>query len=163
MRRHFPVVAALVLSGSCVATAPPPAPVRSITPVSAPFNRTWESVIDVFGERNIPIKQIERASGFVATDGLSLSREDQRVAPAWAKCERGGVPDRAVYNVIVRGDESQSTVRVTVKWEQVRGRTMQAFGCESTRRWEMCAEDEIRARAELAPPPTCRQTAMREE
>lgn len=154
------VVLGVVGCGSTVGPAAAPAP-RAITPVSSSFGRTWDAVIDVFGERNIPIKQMERVSGFIATDNIALSLEDQRMARAWAQCARGQPPTHAVYNVIVRGDSASSTVKVSVKWEWALGRQMQFTSCSTTRIWEVCAEDDIKARAERLPSQTCATTAQR--
>ncbi len=150
--------------GCAAAKAPQPvtlASSRGITNVQGSFGRTWDAVIDVFGERNIPIKQMERASGFIATDNLALGREDQRSAKFWATCERRLPPTHAVYNVIVRGDSTNTTVKVNVKWERTVGRQIQGTSCESTRAWEICAEDDIKARAERQPAPMCAAPATR--
>lgn len=148
------LLAASTLAAACVPRPQPVAPPRSITDVQASFGRAWDATIDVFGERNIPIKQLERASGFVSTDPIALTREDQRAARGWATCRARVPPDEAVYNVIVRGDSTQSTVKVTVKWQRSRSRQL-SEPCTSNRGWELCAEDDIKARAERQPPVSC--------
>ncbi len=152
----------LALTVACAVSqrGQPVAPPRSITDVQASFGRTWDATIDIFGERNIAIKQLERASGFVSTDPIALTREDQRAARGWASCRGNLAPDEAVYNVIVRGDSSQSTVKVTVKWQRSRSRQL-SEPCTSNRAWELCAEDDIKARAERQPPTACQAGPVR--
>jgi uncharacterized lipoprotein len=156
------VLAMLPLAAACVPSyrGAPATPPRSITDVQSSFGRAWDATIDVFGERNIPIKQLERASGFISTDPIALTREDQRAARGWASCSHGVAPDEAVYNVIVRGDSTQSTVKVTVKWQRSRSRQL-SEPCTSNRTWELCAEDDIKARAERQPPMSCQAAGRR--
>jgi hypothetical protein len=63
------------------------------------------------------IRTIERVSGIITTDGLRVDPED---GAAWANCGKKGRvryrPNMAIYNVLLRGDSSQSTVRATVRW-----------------------------------------------
>jgi hypothetical protein len=121
--------------------------------VDAPFDRTWTALIDVFGDRNVPIRTLERASGFVATDRLTVGAHDGVV---WADCgtdmgER--LPaEYAIYNVRVRGDSVQSTVQVTVLWtasyQALRNSRVLTKECVSTGIWEQESEAAIKLRAE---------------
>lgn len=47
--------------------------------------RTWDAVIDQFAARNIPIRTIERVSGLIVTDQLTVGREGYW----WANCGKG--------------------------------------------------------------------------
>lgn len=149
MRRM--VVLAFGLLAGCVTpptTAPTP---RTAVSVNAPFAKTWDAVIDVFSDRNIPIRTIDRASGLIATDDLSVGSEGTE----WADCGKNNeapiAPLLATYNVLVRGDSTRSTVKVTVKW----GSTTRLLGgrpigvdCVTRGVWETDLETTIRARAE---------------
>jgi hypothetical protein len=57
------LVASLFLEAGCTTTPPPPPSPRAGTTVNATANRTWDSVIEVFADRSIPIRNMERASG----------------------------------------------------------------------------------------------------
>ncbi len=59
----------------------PPAP-RAATRVGATMGATWDAVIDLFAARNIPIRSIERVSGIIVTDILSVGDD----GPRWADC-----------------------------------------------------------------------------
>jgi hypothetical protein len=120
--------------------------------VNTSFDRTWTAVIDVFGEKNVPIRTLERASGFVATDGLRVGAE----GVDWADCgsSRGTKigPVEAVYNVRVRGDSTRSTVQVTVLWSgrytPLGSHTPNAVTCVTTGTWERDTEAAIKTKAE---------------
>jgi hypothetical protein len=140
---------ACVLLAGCSSPAyqPPPRPApREASHVVASMDQTWDAVIDVFATRNIPIRTIERASGLIVTDALRVGEEGS----AWANCGTVGgkvlVPDRATYNVLVRGDSSEATVRTTVLWS--RAEEPGATECASTYIWERMLEADVKTRAE---------------
>ena len=122
---------------------------RAATDVNASFDRTWNAVIDVFAERNIPIATIDKSSGFVATTALGVA-DPKETTQQWADC--GNLPaTRATYNVLVRGTGDHSTVKVTVKW--VAWRSLGMFGddsreCVTRHVWEAAVESEVKKRAE---------------
>lgn len=149
--RRTPVALALgVALAACMATPPEvAAPARDATPVQASFDAAWDAAIDHFAENNIPIATIERASGIIATTQLGV---DPEIAEVSSDCGTGsGVNStirlratRAVYNVLVRGDASSATVRVTVSWSN----PLAAFECVTTGAWEKDTEAAIKERAE---------------
>src|SRR5687767_12473592 len=124
------LLALLVLIG-LISCAPPRSWVRSPQPpatrpptaVSAPVDRTWDTVIEQFAALNIPISVMERSSGLIRAEPLNLPGTRGWVTDArfpepspYADC--GGIdfgdqqnptrreyyhPDRATYNVLVRG------------------------------------------------------------
>ena len=122
---------------------------RAATDVNASFDRTWNAVIDVFAERNIPIATIDKSSGLIATTALGIE-ESKDTTQEWADC--GNLPaTRATYNVLVRGAGDRSTVKVTVKW--VAWRSLGMFGedsreCVTKHVWEAATESEVKMRAE---------------
>lgn len=151
MRRWIGVASLALLCGCMSAPPAPPAP-RVATQVRAPFAKTWNAVIDVFAERNIPIKNMERASGFISTDELAVP-VIQGHADSLADCGRViGMPlppDRATYNVLVRGDSTSSTAKVTVRWTQ--GGTPsdpKLIECTTRGVWEAAFESDVKTRAE---------------
>lgn len=146
----------LVLLAACYSAPTTVAPERGPTPIAAGLDRTWNAVIDVFAERNIPIRTIDRSSGFVATEALAVAGVDSL---PWADCGSGVSgeirPQLATYNVRVRGDSAHSTVRITVRWSaDVAQMTNQVnmAECVTTGRWEAAAEKDVKARAEGGSP-----------
>lgn len=139
------ILATLALVG-CATTPAAVAPVRAPTEVSASFGRAWDAVVDVFASRNIPIQNMDRSSGFISTPELAV---DRAAGKAWADCGTimgmGIPPDRANYNVRVRGDSTRSSVQVTVFWKM---EPAAATTCTSRGVWEGGAETDIKARAE---------------
>jgi hypothetical protein len=115
-----PILCALVLAftSGCVTFKPPRTvpPDRTPTPVDASFDRSWDAVIDVFAERNIPISTIDRSSGLIATTPLSVGTDGLVWADCGTEMDAPLLPESGTYNVLVRGDSAASTVRVNVRW-----------------------------------------------
>lgn len=104
-------------------------------------------MVDLFAARNIPIRTMERASGFVATRPLLVDLAD---GERWADCGtalgKSLGARQAEYNVLVRGDSTSATVRATVLWE----RPGSPAGCVTRGVWESDFEAAVKARAEAA-------------
>ena len=150
---------ALVLVGMAISCqySPPEtvATPRAATTVDAPFDRVWLATVDVFAERNIPIRTMDRASGFISSDELNLS-DPASSSVAWADCGTVDgepvLPDKAVYNIRVRGDSTRTTVQVTVRWSGLVNLammgTIERKDCASKGTWEGQVELAIKTRAE---------------
>jgi hypothetical protein len=125
-------------------------------PVTAPFSKTWDAVIDVFGERDLGIKTIDRSSGLIVPADYLIPESDRRFS--YANCGKllGSdiAPTVAHFNVIVRGDSSKSTVRVRAFYDHsksmgLRGELQREAGdCSSSGEFESQLETAIAARAE---------------
>ena len=149
--------AACVLVAGCTTYKPPPPPTpRDASLVAASMGQTWDAVIDLFATRNIPIRTIERASGLIVTDALRVGQEGNTYASCGTKNGKVLAPDRATYNVLVRGDSSMATVRTTVLWT----RTAEPIvpECTSTFIWERALETDVKARAERQGRQVARET-----
>lgn len=138
---------------ACMRTIPPAPPVpRDAMNVAAPFDRTWSAVIDVFAAKNIPIRTLDRSSGFIATDRLSvgsgtLGREPHPYADCGSAQLLGYYPPTdATYNIRVKGAASSSTVQVNVLW--VSTIPPSSPQCSTKGVWETELESAIKARAE---------------
>ena len=116
--RHALVTCALSLFPACVRYQPPrdyPAP--DALSVNASFDRTWGAVIDRFALGNIPIKTIERASGIIVAEPLSVASASSK---KYADCGTQGIlnppAQRASYSVRVTGDSLRSAIRVAASF-----------------------------------------------
>lgn len=83
--------------------------------IARPYDRTWNNIIEWFASNNIPIKTIDKQSGFITTE-FDL-RNNIRESCDCGKSGFGAIVNDQVvgnFNVIVRtvGD---STTRVSVK------------------------------------------------
>ncbi|HEU4565929.1 MAG TPA: hypothetical protein VFS05_14815 [Gemmatimonadaceae bacterium] len=149
---------------ACQTARPPgPAPVREPAVVRASFGKTWDAVIDIFAEKNIAIRTIDRSSGLIAADPVRVPRptDPQNPAPL-ADCGVSAIgyvfyPGSAIYNVLVRGDSVSSSVRVTVRWVSTTALELAARGmspqpgfetCSTKGVWEGEFEQAVRERAE---------------
>lgn len=153
----------LLLQASCIASYVPPttaAAPRVGTEVSASFGKTWDAVIDVFAERNIGIKTLDRSSGLVVAENGSVRPADGK---AWADCgkfpsamrgspaEAATIASVATFNILVRGDSTRATVKATVQFSAPALKTVmnQPNGeCVSLGIWEQGVEDQIKIRAQ---------------
>jgi hypothetical protein len=150
-------LAALTTLAACHMTPPaPPAP-RTAMPVTASFGRTWDAVIDVFAEDGIPIATMDRASGLIVPALSSrVVGTPERGPLDYADCgsniqHQPIVASQARFNVVVRGDSTQSTVQVRSFFEWVSPPLMgerNTIECSTTGRYETRAETAIKARAE---------------
>ncbi|MBP6670420.1 MAG: hypothetical protein KA180_13290 [Gemmatimonadales bacterium] len=139
--------APFLLTALLVACAAPPATLvpapRPATVTAASFGHTWDAVIEHFAERSIPIRTLERASGIVITDPM---RVDPDRGIEWADCGTGWVADRfptaGSFNVLVRGDSTSATVKVTARWVH------EDKECASRDVFEKELEEAIRVRAQ---------------
>lgn len=136
----------IAISASCVTYRPPSttAAPRQGVQVQASFNATWEAAIDAFAETNVPIATMDRGSGFIASEQIDAGSRGSRFADCGEFVGEVVDPSLATYNVIVRGDSSSSTVRVTAAFARpdIGGR------CVSRGTFETIMENRILARAE---------------
>lgn len=114
MKRTLPVLIFLTVVGSACATAPVQRTfARQVIVPGVSYDRVWNSVIDVFGERNWTIANMEKASGFINSDWMSTSLRN-----GYFDCGKGGLADdqdwKGKFNVIVREAPSNAGVSLQV-------------------------------------------------
>lgn len=141
-----------VLSAGCASVPPAQRDVESrIELPGASFEAVWNGVIDLFGERHWPITNMERASGFIATDRLTVDRLERYVDCGRPSAFEGFSNHTVRFNVIVRDLEGGTSLAVNTAWSAVRtsglDRTHQvAVTCVSTGELEREILDQVRAR-----------------
>ena len=117
---------------------------RGATAVNAGFDASWDAAIDRFAELNIPIATTERVSGSITTSPFGVaessssscgSNENEVIRPSVRT---------VVYNILVRGDQASSTVRVEEAWLS----SDASLQCVSRGMWEEITELSIKERAE---------------
>jgi hypothetical protein len=152
----------LLFLGGCIPSYVPPTVVpapRVGTEVAASFGKTWDAVIDVFSERNIGIKTLDRSSGLIVAENASVRVADGK---EWADC--GTLPGAAAsslavasliakiarYNILIRGDSTRATVKATVQFSAPGMMTMWAKTdeCQTRGVWEKDVEEQISIRAQ---------------
>lgn len=57
---------------SCMPTPPKPRQIQNSFPIEKSFDSVWPAVIEVFAELNLPIMNMEKASGLITTDWISF-------------------------------------------------------------------------------------------
>jgi len=144
----------LALLTACASYYPPTRGValapRAATLVNETFDRTWQETVTDIAQRNIPIATIDKDSGLITSERISLLSADA----AWADCGREGdylLPaDYARFNVVVRDiAPGQSSVQITASFDSDHGPPLYGVvRCISRGVWESDAEAAIRQAAE---------------
>jgi hypothetical protein len=138
------ILLGLVILAGCTPSQPQLAPTPSS--IDASFDQSWNAVIDVLAEYNVPVKTLDRSSGFVVAETSTMSDTD---LSRFSSC--GGILDLVInrghpalanYNILVRGDVSSSTVKVTARF--VHGGTT----CSSKNVFEKSFQEDVKQRAE---------------
>lgn len=148
----FLLAAALLVSCTPPQTAPIPA--LGPTQVDASFGKTWNAVVDVLADKNIPVKTMDKSSGFVTAESthvpnsqLSKLTECGGFASYMAETlgsESGGT---ARYNILVRGDSTSSTVKVTARFTKALADNS-PMECKTKGIFEQQIESAVKAHAE---------------
>jgi len=107
-------VICLVLTGC--ASAPIPRQIQNSFPIDRPFDKIWEAVIETFAELNLPIINMEKASGLITTDWI---KQDDLEA---SDCGRIGMLSlemsrRMKFNVFVKKIADASEIKVNTMFE----------------------------------------------
>jgi hypothetical protein len=148
---------AAVVFGGCIAaiasaTAPKPPPTgevqRSQTIVGT-FDGTWNAIVDLFAERDWKIDKLDKPSGLITTDWMSLSESD---AVAFADCGTAPMANNTTavrFNVVVREAAGGTSVIVNTTFRQVRrfGDQSSTIDCYSKGAVEHFVQQEAAARA----------------
>ena len=119
--------------------------------IDASFGKTWDALIEVLAERNLPVRAIDRSSGFVSAEvGPVRSEEFDEVTDC------GGVVRQVLagtasenmtarYSVLVRGDSVKSTIKVSAKFIKAGDAPRE---CPSRNVFERELQSEVKSRAE---------------
>jgi hypothetical protein len=152
MRTTLLLITSLAVAGCQPIKAPAAPEPRVATSVAASFGRTWNATIDAFASRGISIETLDRSSGLIVPAGRTYVPGDAATALRYADCGTNmmgvlNTPGSVKYNVVVRGDSTQSTVQVRGFYQSAGvGET-----CESKGLFESEAEASIKAKAESRP------------
>lgn len=146
----FFLALSIVLSG-CMATAPVQRQFeKQATIPGATFDQVWNGVIDLFGERNWTIANMEKSSGFINSDWMNSFPRD-----GFFDCGGSGIATasgwKGRFNVIVRepataGDGVQLTVNTTWQANVQFMDTVTPIDCLSTGLLEKSVQDAIGAK-----------------
>jgi len=140
-----------------IACAPPRTEPVAIAPapIAAGFNQTWNAVMDVLSDENIPVKTLDKASGYLMAEVAGVGAGDEE---KYADCGnsflnalamQGGGQMISRYNILVRGDSVASTVKVTATFVSGGGTSdANAKRCASKGILEKQLQTDVKARAE---------------
>lgn len=129
------LAAIMILSLVGCATAPKQHVITNSFDYERDFDTVWTAVVEVFAEMNYPIDNMEKDSGLITTDWLSLAgtgNDDY--------CDCGGLglttedARQGKFNVFVKKGSGGATVRVNCLFRQTRsfGGSSSTVNCVST-------------------------------
>jgi len=118
-----------------------------MVPVDASVDQVWKSAIEVFAERTHLIANLEKVSGLIASDFMTVNSTDGH---NWADCGTDIVGDYFVatggrFNFRVSEDTGTTRIKVTARWSSKAER-----GCISKGTFEDELETAVRVRAQAA-------------
>jgi hypothetical protein len=155
MKHSIAILAATAMLG-CAPTKTEPVVIVP-APVAAGFNQTWNSVIDILSEQNIPVKTLDKSSGYLMAEVTGVSMTDEE---KYADCgnsflnamaQQGGGEMISRYNILVRGDSAASTVKVTAAFVSAGASSgSSAKTCTSKGIFEKQFQSDVKVRAESA-------------
>ena len=143
--RRFPT-AVMVLASVACATAPVARNFENLAEYpGATFGEVWDLVIDVFGDRNWPIDELERDSGIITSDWTPADNV------SYQDCGGSGIfgrPQNHIgrFNIVVRESEVGVSMRVTTSWRATRTVIVEDevdLTCVSTGVFERELHDEV--------------------
>jgi hypothetical protein len=145
--------AAVVGLSACNTTVgPTSATPRMMTTVAAPFGTTWAAVVDVFADRNIPIKTLNRSAGLIVAEPTRLPKDDASLADCGTAHGVALAPTLATWTVRVRGDSAASTVAATIRFHRDTATVMASDDtsddCTSHGALESSFESAVKSRAQ---------------
>jgi uncharacterized lipoprotein len=102
--RFFCAVVICLMLAAC-ATSPVPRQIQNSFPIDQSFEKVWQAVIETFAELNLPIMNMEKASGLITTDWISF--RGQKNETGYCSCGRARFPLSEVdrtgkFNVYVK-------------------------------------------------------------
>lgn len=138
------MVLGIVMLTAC-ATAPVPRQIQNSFPLEKSFDPVWQAVIESFAELNLPIMNMEKASGLITTDWISF--RGQKDETGYCTCGKAGYPfaetDRmGRFNVYVKKMGLGCEVKINAVFEQhnmdmiTNSRTTRTRTCVSTGKLE---------------------------
>lgn len=140
------LVCGSVAAAAASATAPGKHNVKTSTTVAHGFDATWNAVIDVFSDRGWDIANMEKASGLITSDWMSLRRDDMAAVDCGSEGINAVMATQVRFNVRVKGNDKTSTVAVNTKFRQERrfDNTTHVVDCVSTGVIEAIIQRDVR-------------------
>jgi hypothetical protein len=82
MLKRFAALAVVgLVCAACAMTAPVAKQIQNSFPIDKPFDPVWQAVIETFGELNLSIMNMEKASALITTNKIDFSSR-----PGYADC-----------------------------------------------------------------------------
>jgi len=136
VKRIF-LVGLVCLALAACASVPVPRQIQNSFSVDQPFEEVWQAVIEIFAELNLPIMNMEKASGLITTDWISF--RGQKNETGYCSCGSAGYPFReqdrsGKFNVYVKKvSYAPCEIKVNAVFEQFSADVVSNSGATRTR------------------------------
>jgi len=130
MVRYLPGLLALIfLLGGCATIVPPKYPFQATRTYEKDYDTVWSSVIEIFAQRNISIKTIEKVSGIVVSENSKVPfqvQPDLTYNSSYCDCGSPGglvilTDMKGRFNVFVRKiTENATSVQVNTAYHALK-------------------------------------------
>jgi hypothetical protein len=132
-----------------------PRQIQNSFPIDKPFDLVWQAVIETFAKLNLPILNMEKASGLITTDWISVKNQED--GTGYCDCGKKGPlfieqEWRVKFNVFVKRIAGESSeMQVNAVFEELsiglEGTIVGTSSCVSTGKFEKEIYDRVVAKA----------------
>jgi len=141
MKKVFILGVVCIVAWGCSGIMPQPPQVnpdlQDTFTINADFNKTWTAIIETFAELNFPILNMDKASGLIATDWMTVDASHYECgSPGLTTAERGY---HGKFNVFLKKTaDGLSEIRVNCLYEMIIYYTngLRKYPCVSTGKLE---------------------------
>jgi uncharacterized lipoprotein len=121
MKKLFALTVIAYLVGAC-AVRPVPRQIVNSLAIEKAFDSTWSAVIETFAELNLPIMNVEKASGLITTDWISFKSQNDETgycACGTAHFPLSEVDRRGKINVFIIVTNNSVEMKVNAVFEKI--------------------------------------------
>jgi len=120
MKKSLVIVLLFCFGLSSCGYAPAPRQIVSSFPIDKPFDTVWSAVIEVFAELQLPIQTLEKDSGLIVSDWISLIGQDNN---GYCDCGKLVMLDEVErvgkFNVFVKKtSENSCEIKINSQFQQ---------------------------------------------
>lgn len=142
MKKAICLMVVCGLMAGCAAVPPVQQTIKNSFPVDKPFPQVWQAVIEVFSELNLPIMNMEKASGLITTDWISFNGQKDETGycacgkPAFPMGETGRHGRFNVYVKQTTENSCEMKINAIFEMETAYKTSIQWTSCYSTGKLE---------------------------
>jgi hypothetical protein len=114
------VVIGSLIAGAGSASAPAQHNVKRSARIDHSFDDTWSALIDVFADHSWAIDKVDKASGLITTDWMSLGLDGDTYADCGSAPLADKSPTQVRFDVRVKPDGDAASITINTTFRQAR-------------------------------------------